>query len=167
VELSTKGVFTYLADCEAEKTVVLGDARIMLEHELATAAGSQQFDVLAIDAFSSDAIPVHLLTTECAEIYRRHLRGGGVLAVHISNRFLDLAPVARGMAEHLGWRAIEVSNGNDDTTGVFGSTWFLLTENSAVLEDPAIDSAATLPSDSDRVLRWTDDYSGLWQVLTF
>lgn len=167
VELSTKGVFTYLADSEAEKTVVLGDARIMLEHELATAAGSQQFDVLAIDAFSSDAIPVHLLTTECAEIYRRHLRGGGVLAVHISNRFLDLAPVARGMAEHLGWRAIEVSNGNDDTTGVFGSTWFLLTENSAVLEDPAIDSAATLPSDSDRVLRWTDDYSGLWQVLTF
>ncbi|MFM7864404.1 MAG: spermidine synthase, partial [Planctomycetaceae bacterium] len=138
VELSTKGVFTYLADSEAEKTVVLGDARIMLEHELATAAGSQQFDVLAIDAFSSDAIPVHLLTTECAEIYRRHLRGGGVLAVHISNRFLDLATVARGMAEHLGWRAIEVSNGNDDTTGVFGSTWFLLTENSAVPDPPAL-----------------------------
>lgn len=167
VELSTKGVFTYLADCEAEKTVVLGDARIMLEHELVTEAGSQQFDVLAIDAFSSDAIPVHLLTTECAEIYRRHLRRGGVLAVHISNRFLDLAPVARGMAEHLGWRAIEVSNGNDDSTGVFGATWFLLTENVAVAEDPAIEGAATPPADGDRVLRWTDDYSGLWQVLTF
>lgn len=167
VELSTKGVFTYLADCEAEKTVVLGDARIMLEHELGQEGGSQQFDVLAIDAFSSDAIPVHLLTTECAEIYRRHLRSGGVLAVHISNRFLDLAPVARGMARHLGWQAIEVSNGNDDTTGVFGSTWFLLTESRAVIEDAAIEGAATLASESDRVLQWTDDYSGLWQVLTF
>ncbi|MFN9294010.1 MAG: spermidine synthase [Planctomyces sp.] len=167
VELSTKGVFTYLADSEAEKTVVLGDARIMLEHELGEEGGSQQFDVLAIDAFSSDAIPVHLLTTECAEIYQKHLRNGGVLAVHISNRFLDLAPVARGMARHLGWQAIEVSNGNDDTTGVFGSTWFLLTASSAVTEDPTIGGAGTLSTESDRVLQWTDDYSGLWQVLTF
>ncbi len=167
IALSTRGVFTYLADTEAEKTVVLGDARIMLEHELGTAAGAQQFDVLAIDAFSSDAIPVHLLTTECAEIYKQHLRPGGILAVHISNRFLDLAPVARGMAQHLGWTAIEVANGDDDSTGVFASTWFLLTDNRAVIEDPVIEEAAALPSEDARVLRWTDDYSGLWQVLEF
>ncbi len=164
--LSEQGIFKYLKNCEANLQVVLGDARIMMEHELAQGA-SQQFDVLAIDAFSSDAIPVHLLTTECAEIYGRHLRPGGILAVHISNRFLDLAPVTRGLAEHLAWKAVEIDNADNDATGVFSSTWVLLSSSAEVLEDPLIQEASAAVTGKERILRWTDDYSGLWQVLSF
>ncbi|MFO0975237.1 MAG: hypothetical protein U0996_02505 [Planctomycetaceae bacterium] len=164
--LSEKGVFTYLKDCQAENKVVLGDARIMMEHELSEGQ-SQQFDVLAIDAFSSDAIPVHLLTSECAEIYRKHIRPGGILAIHISNRFLDLEPITRGMAEDLGWQAILIDNDDDDMTGVFSSSWVLLTDNSSFLDDPTIQESITPWEDAGRILHWTDDYSGLWQVLSF
>lgn len=164
--LSDLGFFKYLKNCEAAHEVVLGDARIMMEHELAQGT-SQQFDVLAIDAFSSDAIPVHLLTTECADIYRQHIRPGGVLAVHISNRFLDLAPITRGIAEHLAWKAVEIDNNDDDATGVFSSTWVLLTSSAEFLDDPQIQDSMTEWSDRERILKWTDDYSGLWQVLSF
>ncbi|MBL8810998.1 MAG: hypothetical protein JNM43_12540 [Planctomycetaceae bacterium] len=164
--LSENGVFTYLKDCQADRKVVLGDARIMMEHELSEGQ-SQQFDVLAIDAFSSDAIPVHLLTTECAEIYRKHIRKGGILAIHISNRFLDLEPITRGIAEDLGWQAILIDNDDDDMTGVFSSSWVLLTDNASFLDDPTIQEAVSAWEDSDRILHWTDDYSGLWQVLSF
>ncbi len=164
--LSENGTFTYLKDSQAATKVVLGDARIMMEHELAQGE-SQQFDVLAIDAFSSDAIPVHLLTSECSEIYRKHIRPGGVLAVHISNRFLDLNPITRGMAEDLGWKALLIENDDDDATGVFSSSWVLLTSSEDFANDPAISEAVTAWKESDRILHWTDDYSGLWQVLSF
>ena len=158
--------FTYLSDSDAETEVVIGDARIVMERELATGQ-SQQFDVLAIDAFSSDAIPVHLLTTECAEIYREQLRPGGVLAIHISNRFLELDPVTRGMAEHLGWHAVRIENDDDDSTGVFTSTWVLLSSSDKFANSPAIQEADSEWDETDRVVRWTDDYSGLWQILSF
>ncbi|MCP4511031.1 MAG: spermidine synthase [Fuerstiella sp.] len=158
--------FTYLSDSDAETEVVIGDARIVMECELATGQ-SQQFDVLAIDAFSSDAIPVHLLTTECAEIYREQLRPGGVLAIHISNRFLELDPVTRGMAEHLGWHAVRIENDDDDSTGVFTSTWVLLSSSDKFANSPAIQEADSEWDETDRVVRWTDDYSGLWQILSF
>ncbi|MCP4785995.1 MAG: hypothetical protein GY903_25920 [Fuerstiella sp.] len=158
--------FTYLSDSEAETEVVIGDARIVMERELA-AGRNQQFDVLAIDAFSSDAIPVHLLTTECAEIYREQLRPGGVLAIHISNRFLELDPITRAMAEHLGWHAVRIENDDDDSTGVFTSTWVLLTANDAFVNSADIQDVDNEWDESDRVLHWTDDYSGLWQILSF
>ncbi|MEO2016303.1 MAG: hypothetical protein ABGZ53_18240 [Fuerstiella sp.] len=158
--------FTYLSDSDAETEVVIGDARIVMERELAEGR-SQQLDVLAIDAFSSDAIPVHLLTTECAEIYREQLRPGGVLAIHISNRFLELDPIARGMAEHLGWHAVRIENDDDDSTGVFTSTWVLLTANDAFVNSADIQDVDNEWDESDRVLHWTDDYSGLWQILKF
>lgn len=158
--------FTYLSDSDAKTEVVIGDARIVMERELA-ADQSQQFDVLAIDAFSSDAIPVHLLTTECGDIYRRHLRPGGVLAIHISNRFLELDPITRGMAEHLGWHAVRIENDDDDSTGVFSSTWVLLTSSDTFVNEPDVRDVASDWDESDRILHWTDDYSGLWQVLSF
>ena len=159
-------IFTYLNDTPAKTDVVIGDARIVMEREIA-AGQNQQFDVLAIDAFSSDAIPVHLLTSECGDIYRQHLRPGGILAIHISNRFLDLNPVSRGMAEHLGWQAVRIENGNDDPTGVFSSTWILLTSRTNLATDPVIEEHSEPWNEEDPVLHWTDDYSGLWQILTF
>jgi len=159
-------IFTYLKDTPARTEVVIGDARIMMERELA-AGEAQQFDVLAIDAFSSDAIPVHLLTSECGDIYKQHLRPGGILAIHISNRFLDLNPVSRGMTEHLNWQAFRIENGNNDLTGVFSSTWILLSSSTELAEDSIIKNRIDPWGDEERVLHWTDDYSGLWQVLTF
>ena len=164
VALSDK-YFTYLRDSAAKTEVVIGDARIMMEREIA-AEQIQQFDILAIDAFSSDAIPVHLLTSECGEIYRQHLRPGGILAVHISNRFLNLNPVSRGLAEHLGWHAYRIENSGDDSAGVFSSTWILLTSDEELGKVAAFQDALTPWKDSEKVLHWTDDYSGLWQVLS-
>lgn len=166
LQLSTSGIFTYLQDSQASIDVKLGDARIVLERDLAEGR-SQQFDVLAVDAFSSDAIPVHLLTAECAEIYAKHLRPGGILAVHISNRFLNLEPVARGMAAQLGWNAFLIDNPDDDSHGVFASSWVLITSSTAVAEDPEVALAVDEWVDDDWVLKWTDDYSGLWPVLRF
>ncbi|MFN9721294.1 MAG: hypothetical protein ACK58L_21560, partial [Planctomycetota bacterium] len=164
-KLSDDGIFTYLNDSPAEKDVAIGDARIVMERELQQNE-SQQFDVLAIDAFSSDAIPVHLLTSECGEIYRKHMQAGGILAVHISNRYLNLSPVTRGMAEKLGWQALRISNSEDDNDGVFSSTWILLSSDPKVLESPDIKKEAEDWDPEDTPLHWTDDYSGLWQVLT-
>src|SRR5205807_9355570 len=95
VELA-RSEFTFLKDSRAKVEVALGDARLSLEREPA-----QNFDVLALDAFSSDAIPVHLLTVEAFKTYLRHLKPDGVLAVHISNRYLDLVPVVQQAARHL------------------------------------------------------------------
>ena len=164
--LSTEGIFTYLRDSRATIDVQLGDARIVMERDLAEGR-SQQFDVLAVDAFSSDAIPVHLLTAECAEIYAKHLRPGGILAVHISNRFLNLEPVARGMAEQLGWQAFLIDNPDDSSHGVFASSWVLITSSAEVADDPEIAIAVDSWSEKDWVLKWTDDYSGIWSVLQF
>ncbi len=159
-------IFTYLRDSAAKTDVVIGDARIVMERELA-AGRSQQFDVLAIDAFSSDAIPVHLLTSECGDIYRQHLCDGGILAVHISNRFLDLNPVTRGMAEHLGWQAVRIENGNSELTGVYSSTWILLSSRNDLATNPDVVAVEEPWEVHEQVLHWTDDYSGLWQVLSF
>ncbi len=164
VALSDK-FFTYLRDSSARTEVVIGDARIMMEREIADGK-SQQFDILAIDAFSSDAIPVHLLTSECGDIYRQQLKPGGILAVHISNRFLDLSPVSRGLAEHLGWKAYQIKNSANVLSGVFGSTWILLTADEELGGDPAFLKSVTPWNDDEKILHWTDDYSGLWQVLS-
>jgi hypothetical protein len=164
--LSSNKIFTYLKDSKATIDFKLGDARIVLEKDLRDGV-RQQFDVLAVDAFSSDAIPVHLLTAECAEIYKQHLRPGGILAVHISNRFLNLEPVARGMAEQLGWNAFLVDNPNDDAQGVFASSWVLITSSQDVAEDPELALAVDPWTKDNWILKWTDDYSGLWQVLQF
>jgi hypothetical protein len=158
--------FTYLNDSPADTQVILGDARIEMEREIA-AGQNQQFDVLAIDAFSSDAIPVHLLTAECGQVYRQHLRPGGILALHISNRFLDLAPVSRGLADSLGWQAIRIDNEDDDSTGVYGSTWILITDNESLVKNEELNDAHWPWEEGDKKLLWTDDYSGLWQILTF
>jgi uncharacterized membrane protein len=106
------------------------------------------------------------MTSECGDIYRLHLKPGGILAVHISNRFLDLNPVSRGLAEHLGWNAHQIENSKDDLAGVFSSTWILLTSDEELGSDPAFLESVTPWKDDEKILHWTDDYSGLWQVLS-
>ncbi len=158
--------FTYLQDTPATTAVKIGDARIVMERELKNGQ-MQQFDVLAIDAFSSDAIPVHLLTAECGEIYRQHIAQDGILAIHISNRFLDLGPVVRGLAESLDWQSVRIDNDDDDSTGVFSSTWVLLTPSAEVAEQLELSAQYDPWPLDDPVLLWTDDYSGLWRILSF
>ncbi len=107
--------FTFLKDCPADHQVLLGDARLTLERQ-----PSQQFDVLAVDAFTSDAIPVHLLTREAFQLYFRHLNRTGILAVHVSNRYLDLEPVVARNAVDLGRIAIEVDDDGEDEDYLIG-----------------------------------------------
>jgi hypothetical protein len=150
--------FTYLRDALGQATVTLGDGRLALESEPA-----QAFDVLVVDAFSSDAIPVHLLTLEAFEVYLRHLAPGGALAVHVTNRHLDLKPVVRGAAGRLG---LEAEHLPSTLSGfAWGSDWMLVSRDRTLLADELV-SAATLPRlPGARVLVWTDAWSDLVGVL--
>lgn len=133
VEQIARTWFSFLGDSKARTAIVLGDARVELERELA-AGQSHDYDLIAVDAFSGDSIPMHLLTAECANIYRRRLKPGGVLALHISNRALNLDPVARGMANYLGWSARQIISGDEPATGETSSRWVVMTSNQAFLE---------------------------------
>ena len=152
--------FRYLPDCKAQTEVVLGDARLSMERE-----APQNYDILAIDAFSSDAIPIHLLTREAFQLYFRHLQPGGVLAVHVSNKHLDLAPVVDGLARSLGKHAVLIDSDDDDDQAVYSATWVLVSGRQNLFEFPLIFKAAT-PVTARRGLRlWTDDYSNLFQIV--
>lgn len=164
VRLSDK-YFTYRKDTPAEVDVVLGDARIMLERQLANGR-PQKFDVLVIDAFSSDAIPMHLLTKEAVNLYRQHLKPDGMLCIHISNRFLDLKGVVLGIAQAVGMPCVLVETLDDDERGLNTSTWVVLTKNWEFLSDPVVAKAsAPCWPNTGEPLVWTDDYGSLWQVI--
>jgi SAM-dependent methyltransferase len=150
--------FTFLKNCKAQVEVVLGDARLSLERE-----PPQNFDLLAVDAFSSDSIPVHLLTREAFVLYFRHLKPNGVLAVHISNKHLDLQPVVKMAAEAL-HRDARLVNTEDADNEVFGATWVLLTSDRDFFSTPLIHKTAEA-LESRRVRLWTDDYSDLFTIL--
>jgi len=165
VEPIARSWFSFLRDSHARTEVVLGDARVELSRELTTGQ-SRDFDLIAVDAFSGDSIPMHLLTAECADIYRRRLAPGGVLALHISNRVLNLDPVARGVARHLGWTAVQVVSEDDPAAGESSSQWVLITQNAGFLERTG--SSQKSSEWSDRApITWTDDFASLWQVLDF
>jgi SAM-dependent methyltransferase len=152
--------FSFLKDSPARVEVQLGDARLSLERESA-----QNFDVLALDAFSSDAIPVHLLTAEAIRSYLRQLRPGGVLAVHVSNRYLDLVPVLQRAAQQLSLELREVANRDDDEVGVYRSDWLLLSASPAAFGGRLLKVAARKIDADPRVRLWTDDYSDLYRIL--
>jgi len=160
-----KKPYTYIADSKADVDIVLGDARVQLERELAQ-QGPHRFDVLAIDAFSSDAIPIHLITREATEVYWEHLADDGILTFHISNRSLDLTPVTRALADVCHCEVVRTESPDDPKSGVSFSTWVLLTSNRAFLDTPAVRDSIVPWDDSDRPpLLWTDDFASLWQVL--
>src|SRR5438874_1956415 len=140
--------------------LALGDARLSLERER-----PQNFDVLALDAFSSDAIPVHLLTVEAFKTYLRHLKPGGVLAVHISNRYLDLVPVVQQAGRRLSLEVRQVESDDDDEAGVYRSDWMLLSASPAPFEGELLKEAAERIDAVPRVRLWTDDYSDVYRIL--
>ena len=150
--------FTYLRDTEARIEISLGDARLNLERE-----PSQQFDVLAIDAFSSDSIPVHLITLEAVEIYERHMQADGVIAFHVSNRFLDLKPVVQMIADKRGLNVAWIRDTYED--GSTTSDWILLAKDKRLLLKPEmVDATSIIPPQPGWRL-WTDDFNNLVQVM--
>lgn len=155
--------FTYLNDCPSKLDVAMGDARLSLEREL-NESGPENFDVLAVDAFSSDSIPVHLLTKEAMQLYFRHLKADGILAVHISNRYLDLQPVVEDETAATSHVARVVDTEDDDDTGVFGATWVLVAAPSPGFDREILDHSSA-PESGNKVRLWTDDYSNLFQIL--
>jgi SAM-dependent methyltransferase len=151
--------FFYLTNCQAQVEVVLGDARLSLERE-----HPQAFDVLAVDAFSGDSIPVHLLTTQAFSIYRRHMKPDGILAIHVSNRYLDLAAVVKQAADNLDMVAKIIDTEDDEEEITYGAKWVLLSSSATVLEGAAFRSAQ--PATASRPVRlWTDDYTSIYPLL--
>jgi hypothetical protein len=154
--------FDFLRASLAQIEIVPGDARLSLENQ-----PPREFDVLLVDAFSSDAIPVHLLTREAFELYFRHLKPQGVLAVHVSNRFLDLPPVVEAAARDVGARATKVVDSNHEEDAVFGSTWMLLDRRPGPAPTlPLTSPPGTVAETEEKIVRtWTDDYSNLLEIL--
>jgi SAM-dependent methyltransferase/MFS family permease len=155
--------FTYLGDSPAKIELALGDARLTLEREQ-----PQNFDVLAVDAFSSDAIPVHLITREALGTYLRHLKPDGIVAFHVSNRFLDLIPVVARLAKEQGAHAVLVRDDPDEEEDHrrSRSDWVLVSRDPAALKREAmVEREATEAEDRPDWRTWTDDYSNLIQIL--
>ena len=150
--------FTYLKDTEAKIEISLGDARLNLERE-----APQGFDVLAVDAFSSDSIPVHLITLEAVQIFEKHMKPDGVIAFHVSNRFLDLKPVVNLIAEKRGLHVAWVRDSYDD--GSTTSDWVLLSkDNTQFLKPEILDGSFIIPP-QPKLRVWTDEFNNLLQVL--
>ncbi len=159
--------FSFLArarDRGARVEVVVGDGRIALERELAS-GDRGDFDLLVVDAFSSGAIPVHLLTAECAALYAEHLASGGVIALHVSNVYLDLGPVAAGIAEDRGMHLRRVTTASNSDDGTLVSKWILLSDDQAILDGVAPTDERSPVARMPEPLLWTDDYSSLFSVL--
>jgi SAM-dependent methyltransferase len=149
--------FTYLSDSAAKIEVVLGDARLALERE-----APQGFDVLAVDAFSGDSIPVHLITLEAVGAYLRHMKPAGVIAFHVSNRFLDLKPVLLAIAERHGLEYAFVHETSEE--GTTTSDWVLLTRHKPLILRPEIVEATEPVAPQPDWRLWTDAYNNLLQV---
>ena len=152
--------FTYLKKCPAALEIIPGDARLSMERELAENA-SGGFDLLVVDAFSGDAPPVHLLTRQAFETYLKEIKGGGIIAVHITNSYLDLKPVIVAIAHDVKAGYVFVHSDGDDRITVYND-WMLLARG-AGLGELGISSSA--PSDPDFNVLWTDDYSNLFKPL--
>ncbi|HWZ74502.1 MAG TPA: fused MFS/spermidine synthase, partial [Casimicrobiaceae bacterium] len=151
--------FTYLRDSDATIQTPLGDARLNLERE-----APQGFDLLAIDAFSSDSIPVHLLTNEALTVYVKHMKPGGIIAFHLTNRFLDLIPVVKQLADaHHLFSVLVTDEGNEGIAS--RSDWVLLSDREASLQVPQIAEAASEIPVRENLRLWTDDFNNIVQIL--
>jgi SAM-dependent methyltransferase len=154
-----KTEFTFIADSRAKVDVVLGDARLVLEQEAAN-----EFDVLAIDAFSGDSVPVHLITVQAVELYLKHLKPDGMLAFHVTNRFLSLAPVLERISARLGLHCVLI---HDEAAGtdLYRTDWVLMARTPQVLSPKAIQDAVSPIERIQGLSAWTDDFNNLVKVL--
>jgi spermidine synthase len=160
VEPIARNLFTYLHDSPAAISVVDGDGRASLAREV-----PQKFDVLVVDAFSGDAIPLHLLTREAMEVYRRQLAPGGVIAFHVSNSYLNLAPEVRELAEAEGMTARRVESFAVPAEGAYRATWVLVSADAGFFQKPGVEAVSTVIQRQAGLRLWTDDYSSLLPVL--
>jgi len=160
VEPMARGLFTFLKESRAQISVGTGDARLLLAGE-----GDNHYDVLVVDAFTGDAIPVHLLTREAMALYRRHLAEGGVVAFHVSNDYLNLPPAIALVARDAGMEARVVHSPAQEERGVFQSTWVLVSANRELWKQPAIAKVAKEIKPVAGLRVWTDDYSSLLPIL--
>jgi len=156
VEKLARTEFSYLADCRGKPEIVLGDGRLSLERE-----PPQHYDLLVADAFSGDAIPVHLITVQALQLYFRHLKPGGILALHITNSHLNLEPVVDRLARLLGKSALVVVD--REAGGREISRWALLA--SRPIAEASITRVAERPESRPGLRAWTDDYNNLFQIL--
>ena len=152
--------FTYLENSLAELEFDIGDARTLLENQ-----APQNLDVLIVDAFSGDAIPVHLITAEAFQLYLNHLNDKGVLAFHVSNKFLDLKPLRLGLTQQAKRAIGRISSEEDTTHGAFEAEWILVANDPGFFDDKEVIKALRpFPKYEDYIV-WTDDYSNLLKVL--
>jgi hypothetical protein len=159
VEPIARNLFTYLRDSPATVTVIEGDARSSLAHE-----APQHFDVLVLDAFSGDAIPLHLLTTEALQLYQKHLAPNGILAFHVSNQYLNLAPEVAQLAASIHMQAMIFDTASVDVRGEFRSTWVLVTASPTFFTLPDVALIAAPITAVPGLRTWTDDYSSLLPI---
>lgn len=164
-----KNLFDFVHRSDAQVEIVPGDGRLSLQRET-----NQDFDVFVVDAFSGDAVPVHLLTREAFELYFRHLKPHGLLAIHISNRSLNLAPLVEAEAAAVGSGTVTITNPDDEQNAVYESTWMLLDKASSpnstvrnLMADRISLPAGTLAEiqQSGGVRAWTDDYSNVVSIV--
>ncbi|WP_263355881.1 fused MFS/spermidine synthase [Acidicapsa ligni] len=160
VEPIAKNVFTYIRDSQAKINIIEGDARISLTNQ-----PPQNYDVIAVDAFSGDAIPLHLITREAMALYKHHLAPGGVVAFHVSNQYLSLAPEVALLAQSANMQARVIHSPPDEDRGAFSSTWVLVTSNEAFLAQPEISFQSHKIPTIPNLRLWTDDYSSLLPIL--
>lgn len=172
VEIARKR-FSYLSDSAARIEITLGDARLSLQKERSSERADSAtlgFDVLMVDAFSGDAIPVHLLTQEAFALYLSQLKAGGILAIHVSNQYLNLTPVVGQLAAVNGLGAVEIRSPKDESRQISEAVWILMSQNRDFFTRPEI----VTPGGGSRVLPlrgetgrrvWTDDYNNLFEVM--
>ena len=152
--------FSYLRDSKAQADVVMGDARLSLESE-----APQEFDVLALDAFSGDAVPVHLLTQQAFALYARHVKPDGILAFHTSNTYLNLAPIVQLLANTGHYPTRLITNSDNRRKLIDSADWVLVTRNEHFLDEldaSLMTESIEVPA---RLRAWTDDYNNLLQIL--
>lgn len=157
--------FDYLKNSAATVETVLGDARLVLERE-AQSGQLQKFDVLLVDAFSGDSIPVHLITRQALAVYQRHMKPGGIIAFHVSNRYLNLPPVVAQLAQNAGMQAVQILDQPATKDFWFSkSSYVLVTNNQTFLDDADVRARATPIQSVPGLPLWTDDYNNLFKIL--
>ena len=152
--------FYYLTESKAKVETALGDARLVLEREK-----PQQFDVLAVDAFSSDAIPTHLITREALQVFLKHIKPDGAVAFHVTNRYLRLAPVVRQLAEEAGYEAVLITDDAEDDKYLSRTDWVIVTKNREFIDDPDVKAKRVAIDPIPGMRTWTDDFNNLFQIL--
>jgi hypothetical protein len=152
--------FTFLRDSEAQIDIVLGDARLSLDRET-----PQEFDALLVDAFSSDSIPVHLLTREAFQLYFRHMKPDGLLAIHVSNQYLNLDPVVEAATAALKKEAVIISNNDDHPQGVYAASWIVMGDPQGFYGQQKIRESGAILLPPRKPALWTDNYSSIFRIL--